>query len=79
MGIYIDIPDDLIDQFIAAEVIGVSVSTLKTWRNRNPDLAYYRSIGREIRYSKGECEEYRRRSFKRIVPKPTVTGKPDSE
>lgn len=69
MGIYIDLPTDLIDQHKAAEVIGVSVSTLKTWRTRNSGLAYYKSFGREISYSRAECVEYRRLSYRRIVPK----------
>jgi hypothetical protein len=70
MGIYEELPNDLINHFEAAELIGVSISTLKTWRSRNPNLGYFQGIGREIRYSKAECEEYRRRAYKRVVPCP---------
>jgi hypothetical protein len=78
MGIYIEIPTDLIDQFEAASIIGVSSSTLKTWRSRNPDLGYYQGFGREIRYSRAECEEYRRKAYKRIVPSPRSSGPAES-
>lgn len=70
MGVYVDIPTDLIDQFAAAEIIGVSVSTLKTWRSRNPELGYFQGLGREIRYSMEECRQYRHNRYRRIVPNP---------
>ncbi len=71
MGVYQELPSDLIDQFEAAEIIGVSPSTLKTWRSRNPDLGYYQGFGREIRYSREECKVYRHNRYRRIVPSPT--------
>lgn len=61
------IPEDLIDQHKAAEVIGVSVATLKTWRSRKPDLGYYQIFG-AIEYSRAECVEFRRKSYRRVVP-----------
>lgn len=76
MGVYIDLPTDLIDQFEAAEVIGVAVATLKTWRSRNPDLGYYQGFGREIRYSREECRVYRQNRYRRVVPNPT---RPESD
>ncbi|WP_312593283.1 hypothetical protein [Stutzerimonas nitrititolerans] len=78
MSIYQDLPLDLIDQFEAAEIIGVAVGTLKTWRSRNPGLGYYQGFGREIRYSLEECKQYRHNRFRRIVPKPK-DDEPDSE
>lgn len=70
MGVYQELPVDLIDQFEAAEIIGVSPNTLKTWRSRNPDLGYYQGFGREIRYSREECKVYRHNRYRRIVPNP---------
>lgn len=43
------IPNDLITANQAAEILGVSVNTLKTWRSRNPNLGYYRGHNRDIR------------------------------
>lgn len=51
-------------------MIGVTVSTLKTWRSRNPDLGYCQGFGREIRYSREECKIYRHNRYKRVVPNP---------
>lgn len=69
MGVYIDLPKDLIDQRKAAEVIGVSVSTLKTWRSSKSGPVYYTCLGRETSYSRADCVEYRRQSYRRIAPK----------
>lgn len=66
------IPNDLITASQAAEVLGVSTNTLKTWRCRNPNLGYYRGHNRDIRYSLKECKQYYQRSFQRVVPKPDM-------
>lgn len=68
MGMYERIPNDLITSGQAAEILGVSLHTLKTWRSRNPNLGYYVGHNREIRYSLKECQQYYRRSFRRVVP-----------
>ena len=68
MGMHERIPNDLITATEAAEVLGVSLNTLKTWRTRNPNLGYFRGHNRDIRYSLKECQQYYRRSFQRVVP-----------
>ncbi|WP_409339104.1 helix-turn-helix domain-containing protein [Pseudomonas cichorii] len=68
MSMYERIPNDLITATEAAEVLGVSLNTLKTWRTRNPNLGYFRRHNRDIRYSRKECQQYYRRSFQRVVP-----------
>lgn len=68
MSMYERIPNDLITATEAAEVLGVSINTLKTWRTRNTHLGYYRGHNRDIRYSLKECQQYYRRSFQRVVP-----------
>ena len=72
MSIYEKIPNDLITAHQAAEILGVSVNTLKTWRTRNPNLGFYKGHNRDIRYSTKECRQYYQRSFHRVVPKPEV-------
>lgn len=63
-------PNDLITASQAAEVLGVSLNTLKTWRCRNPNLGFYKGHNRDIRYSMRECQQYYQRSFQRVVPRP---------
>lgn len=53
----LNIAQDTLDTNGAAEVIGVSPSTLNTWRSRNKGPKWHRIAGR-IRYFKTDLQDY---------------------
>ncbi|OFZ55002.1 MAG: hypothetical protein A2428_03255 [Bdellovibrionales bacterium RIFOXYC1_FULL_54_43] len=51
--------DKLLNEFEAAELLGLTVSSLRTRRARpGPNPIPYKKIGRSVRYSENELKRY---------------------
>ncbi len=52
-------PSPLVDEKVAAEILGLADGTLSVWRcvKRYPELAYVR-VGRSIRYRLSDIEKF---------------------
>lgn len=61
------LPDDLISVHAAAEIVGVSVATLATWRSTDA-LDYFKDF-RNVYYSRSECIAFRQTHTRRFTIK----------
>lgn len=60
------LPDDLISVHAAAEIVGVSVATLATWRSTGRyELDYFKDF-RNVYYSRSECIAFRKAHTRRF-------------
>ena len=57
-----------------ARILGVSVRTVQGWRLRGGGPRYYK-LGRSVRYSRSDVEEFLRRQLRRSTSRSTVVGK----
>ncbi len=61
-----NLPDDLISVHAAAEIVGVSVATLATWRSTGRyELDYFKDF-RKVCYSRSECIAFRKAHTRRF-------------
>lgn len=65
------LPDDLISVHAAAEIVGVSVATLATWRSTGHYALDYFKDFRNVYYSRSECIAFRRAHTRRFSIKKT--------
>ena len=55
----------LIDEIEAGKIIGMTVSTMRSYRMRKVGPSYYK-MGRSVRYSKDDLYEYLKNNIRRI-------------
>jgi hypothetical protein len=64
------VEQSLINESVAAEILDLSVQTLRNWRHRNQGPAYRKLGGRAVRYSIEDLQDFM--DLKKITPEVTT-------